>query len=138
MHTSDAVFHLYLLLETIVCLAIAKELVYHKIGEAAKDFGVSETVLTYVVNNEALKDREGNFLPCGDGDKNYVCPDTGLIAPSRGIVQINDCYHKVPRAAAYNASFAIDFLAQNLRDGKCSWWTTCRNLRAKNPLLIFD
>jgi hypothetical protein len=116
------------MIETFICVAIAKEVMFGRIEEVAKEFGVNRDLMTYIVNNEAAKTKEGDFLPCGDGDTHLFDP-TGKRHRSRGIVQINKYYHKeIPDSATYNVNFSLEFLATKIREGKCrKEWTTCRN-----------
>ena len=45
---------------------------------------------------------------------------------SRGLVQINDCYHDISKKDAYDVDFSIDFLVKNLAQDHCQWmWSTC-------------
>jgi hypothetical protein len=114
------------MIESIVCLAIAKEVMFAKIETVSKDFGVSKELMEYVVSNESAKDKDGNFLPCGIGDTHLTDPK-GNRHISRGIVQINEYWNPHIRPMdAYNVSFSLEFLASRLREGKCSMWTTCR------------
>lgn len=107
-------------------MAIAKEVIFSKITEVSKDFGVSEAMLTYMVLNEAKKTPRGDFLPCGDGDT-HLTDLEGNPHQSRGILQINKFYHpEVSDEQAYNPSFALEWTASRLRQGYCKEWTTCR------------
>lgn len=121
------------MIETLLCAVVAKELVYGRIEQVSKEFGVSEGVLTYIIKNEAKKTRNGDFYPCGDGDEHLIDPN-GNPHRSRGIAQINDYHHPYIRDKdAYNINFAIEWTASKLREGKCSWWTTCRKLISEQP-----
>jgi len=76
--------------------------------------------MRYIINNESTYDTFAK------GDRNYVCPKTGEVAPSFGLVQINTCWHpEVTYAQATNEEFAITFLAMHLAEGRCYLWTTC-------------
>src|SRR3990167_7685912 len=45
----------------------------------------------------------------------------------RGLVQITACWHpSVSDEEAYDPAFSLEFLAKNLKKGRCHWWTTCR------------
>lgn len=104
---------------------------YSKIAEVAKDFGISESQLTYIIQNEAKKTLSGDFLPCGDGDQHLI-DKNGNPHRSRGIAQINVYYHpEVSDRNAYNVSFALEWTASMLRAGQCSQWTTCREYQQK-------
>ncbi len=77
--------------------------------------------MTYIVDHEAPKTSNGDFLPCGKGDFH-------MPKPSVGIVQISMFYHpQVTPELASNAVWSLEWLASRLREGKCSWWTTCRD-----------
>lgn len=122
------------MIEFLFCAAISKELLYHKIIETSRDFGVSESAMMYVVNNEAKKTSTGDFLPCGDGDTNLT-DKNGNPHQSRGIVQINKFYHpEVSDVQAYDVNYSLWFLATNLQKGQCKQWTTCRVFMKKYPL----
>lgn len=115
-----------ILIETVICLALAKELVFQRIDEVARDFGVSPALMTYIVSNESARTEDGDFLPCGIGDDHLVAPD-GKMHRSRGLVQINEYYNpQVRDREAFSMMFSLEFLASRLREGKCSMWTTCR------------
>lgn len=114
------------MLESIVCLAIAKSVIFNKIEFYAKEFGVSESLMTYIVINESAKTKNGDFLPCGIGDTHLIDPN-GNPHRSRGIVQINEFYNKnISDEEAFNVDFSLHFLATEIRLGRCSRWTTCR------------
>lgn len=121
------------MVESIICLAIAKEVMFARIEKVAKDFGVSRELMEYIVSNESAKTKDENnnvfFLPCGIGDTHLIDPK-GNKHISRGIVQINEYWNPHIRPEdAFNVSFSLEFLASNLREGKCSRWTTCRNYK---------
>lgn len=102
------------ILESFVCIALAKELIYTQIQEVSRDFGVSHELMDYIVRNES------GYQNCAVGD--YHVPK-----PSYGLVQINLYYHPYVRLQdAHSSLFALEFLASNLREGKCRLWTTCR------------
>lgn len=125
------------MIEFALCLALSKELIFSKIEQTAKDFNVSESMMSYVVMNEAAKTKSGDFLPCGIGDTHLIDPD-GNRHRSRGIVQINEFYNPhISDEMAFSPMFSLEFLASNLRPytdrkgnykpyGNCSMWTTCR------------
>ena len=93
------------------------------INEKAAEYGVSGEVLYAVIKGES------GFDPRTVGDDSYVCPLTGKVSPSYGLSQISSCWHpEISREQAMNPIFAVDFTAKHLSQGKCSWWTVCRNL----------
>jgi hypothetical protein len=119
-----------MIIESLVCAAIARELIFHKIVDVAARHNVSESAMTYVVMHEAakMKDKDGNIflLPCGDGDGHLKDPD-GEAHRSRGIVQINEYWHpEVSDEEAYDVDFALNFLAEGLKEGRGHEWTTWR------------
>lgn len=118
------------MIEGLICVAIAKEVIFGRIDEVSKDFGVSRELMEYIVRNEAAKSKDGKwYYPCGDGDQHLTDPD-GNRHRSRGIVQINEYYHPhISDKDAYGVQFSLEFLASNLRQGRCDWWTTCRAYR---------
>ena len=85
---------------------------------------VSASLLAAIIQGES----SGN--PDAIGDMNIICKRTGKPMRSRGLVQISDCYHDVTDEQAFNAEFAVNFLAQHLNQGKCKWWTVCRRLKS--------
>jgi hypothetical protein len=107
------------MIEILVCAAIAKEIVFHKVAEVSKDFGISESMLAYIVENEAARTKDGDFLPCGEGDKH-------MPKPSIGVTQISSYYHPEVGDNSKYLMFSLEWTASKLREGKCSMWTTCR------------
>lgn len=84
--------------------------------------------MAYIVEHEAARTPTGDFLPCGKGDLH-------LEKPSIGLVQISMIYHPdVPQNLAVNAQWSLEWLASRLREGKCYWWTTCREWLKKWPV----
>lgn len=70
---------------------------------------------------------ESGYNPIAKGDTKFVCPKTGSISPSYGLVQISTCYFpEVSYEQATDEIFAINFLAQHLLRGGCHLWSTCR------------
>lgn len=109
------------MIEGLLCVAIAKSLVYDKIVTVSKDYGVSEGLMDYIVRNES------NYNNCVQGD--FHVPK-----PSIGLVQINMHYHPyITPQQATDPTFALEFLASKLKEGKCDLWTTCRAFKRKNP-----
>ena len=89
----------------------------------ATKWGVSTSTTRGVVTGESKW--KLNWV----GDENYICPLTGLIAPSYGPVQINSCWHpEVTREQAEDPHFAFNFLAQGIAEGRGDEWTAYRNL----------
>lgn len=85
----------------------------HLIPFYAALYGVPETTLTAVISCES------SFRQGAVGDNGHA----------RGLVQINDNFH--PEIAAYeafNASFAINFLAYNISIGEGNQWTCYRKI----------
>lgn len=89
------------------------------IEEKAKEYGVSSWTMKHIVRNESTYNTEAL------GDRGYICPRTGQIAPSRGLVQINKCYWPDEYKLAYDPEFAVTFLAIQLKKGRCHYWSTC-------------
>ena len=86
------------------------------INEKADQFNVSAEIMTKVI-------------ACESGFNERALGDAGY---SRGLVQIHSKYHPtVTDAQAYDAEFAVEFLAKSLADGKGSMWT-CWRLLAKS------
>ncbi len=121
------------MIETLVCVALAKSLVVDKIKYWSEELGAYPEIVSYIINNESKKDRHGDLLPCGDGDQHLSDPD-GNAHRSRGIAQINEYWHpEVSDTDAYDPDFAIRFVIDGLRKGKCSEWTTCRAFKKLHP-----
>lgn len=100
---------------------LAKELIIGHIEQVSRDFGVSYELMDYIVRNES------GYNNCAKGD--YHVPK-----PSLGLTQINLHYHPYIRPIdAYSPLFALEFLASNLREGRCAWWTTCRWYYGESP-----
>lgn len=107
--------------QTIECVRASKEYVLNKITEVSKDFGVSETLLDFIVRQES------QYNSCAVGDKD-------LPAPSLGLTQISMYYNpNITPEQAYNPSFAIEYLASLIRAGKARQWSTYRLFRDKYP-----
>lgn len=86
------------------------------INEKADEYNVSAEVMTKVI-------------ACESGFNERALGDAGY---SRGLVQIHSKYHPtVTDAQAYDAEFAVEFLAKKLSEGKGSLWT-CYRLLAKS------
>lgn len=107
--------------KTIECVRASKEYILNTISEVSKDFGVSETLLDFIVR------RESQYNSCAVGDKD-------LPAPSLGLSQISMYYNpNITPEQAYNVNFSIEYLASLIRSGKASRWSTYRLFRDKYP-----
>ena len=95
------------------------ETIDDKIVRYADKYGVSSKLMHHIIS------KESGYDPNIVGDKTYVCQETGKIAPSRGLVQINECYWPEEYKYATDPDFAIDFLAKQLSLGNCHFWSTC-------------
>lgn len=97
-----------------------KREINRKIADYSKQYGVSESVMLHIVANESQHNRFAK------GDGLYKCPVTGKIAPSWGLVQINECWNPhITYEQAIDVDFSLKFLAENLSKGKCKLWSTC-------------
>jgi hypothetical protein len=77
------------------------------------EYGVSESLMTKIIS-------------CESGFNEYALGDFGQ---SRGLVQIHKPSHPtITDEQAYNAEFSVDFLADNLSQGKGEMWTCFRIL----------
>lgn len=91
-----------------------------QIAIVSKEYGVSEDLLNQIVFKESTYD------PSKVGDTNLVCKRTGEKMRSRGIVQINDCWHpEVGDQEAFDIDYSLRFLATNIKNGRCREWSTC-------------
>ena len=73
-------------------------------------YGVSEVTMNIIVKNESRYNPKAN----GDG---------GL---SHGLVQIYAPAHpNITHKQAHDVDWSLDFLAKNLKAGKCKMWSTC-------------
>lgn len=81
-------------------------------------------MLAYIVENESAKTKDGDFLPCGEGDKH-------MPAPSVGITQISKHYWPELGDNPKYLMFSLEWTASKLREGKCELWTTCRAYQKK-------
>jgi hypothetical protein len=80
----------------------------------ADKYGVSRATLQFVVSCESGYD----YKAIGDGGKSF------------GAVQIHNPSHPtITREQAYDADFALNFLAENVSKGKGSMWTCYRKLK---------
>lgn len=94
------------------------------IDTKALEYGVSAPLMRHIVGGESTYNRYAK------GDRDYVCKKTGQVSPSYGLAQINLCFHTVTREEAESPEFAVDFLAQNIKAGRCRLWSTCPNRNA--------
>jgi soluble lytic murein transglycosylase-like protein len=90
-----------------------------KIDHYAEKHGVSSSLMHHIVS------KESSYNPNALGDTGYTCRRTGKIAPSRGLVQINECWWPEEYKQAGDPDFALNFLASKLSEGKCYLWSTC-------------
>lgn len=96
------------------CLELDKQTVLNKISSVAHDFGVSQELMTFIVEHES------QFNSCAIGD-------TDLPKPSYGLVQISALYNpQIAPQEAFDPQFALEYLAENIRSGNCHYWTTCK------------
>lgn len=110
------------------CISLPKELIYAKITQYAQEYGVSESMMDYVVRHESRYDN------CAVGDTHLIDPD-GNPHVSKGAVQINEYWNpKISESEALDIDFSLKFLASNLADGKCRLWTTCRAFKKIHSL----
>ena len=88
------------------------EYIKGRIRHYAEFYGVSEVEMYNMVKAES------NFDPDIDGDN----------GTSHGLVQIHitkNCHTNITEAQAHDINFALDFLASNLKAGRCYLWSTC-------------
>ena len=89
------------------------------IGASSARYGVDPTVVAGVIKCES------SFDPLNVGDE-------GL---AHGLAQINSRWHpEIPREVAENPSWAIDYLAKGISEGKGKQWT-CYRMIMRDPLL---
>lgn len=121
-----------MIIETMLCVAVLKATIIERVDWLAHDMGTYPEIVRYIVDNEAKKDSD-HYYPCGDGDEHLTDPD-GKPHRSKGIAQINDYWHpEVSEKEAHDPEFAIKFIINGLRKGKCHEWTTCRAFKKANP-----
>ena len=89
-----------------------------KIEVLAAYYSVSPEIMKHIVYNES------RYNVNAVGDINFFCQTSQKYEASRGLVQINSCFHPI-KQDAYNEDFALDFLAKNLSEGRCHIWSTC-------------
>lgn len=81
-------------------------------------------MVDFIVRNES------RYNNCAVGDAHI----TGKETPSIGLVQINMKYNpSVSPEEAANPDFAIKYLINDLRAGKCQKWATCVDFRRLYP-----
>ncbi len=96
-----------------------KEYIYDRITYYSSLYGVSEGVMTHIATAES------SLNPLAVGDRHLIAPD-GLPHKSIGLVQINKYWNPgITEEQAFNVEFSLEFLAKNLRDGRCYLWSTC-------------
>lgn len=97
-----------------------KESIQELIKAKSAEYGVDPIIPIVIVENES------RYNPKAKGDKTYVCPITGEVAPSHGLAQINECWHpEVTLEQAQDPEFAVTFLVKAIAEGRCSEWSTC-------------
>lgn len=95
------------------------------VKEKSIEYGVDYAVAMTIIQNES------RFYPDRVGDTHLICkavnsPYYGQYMRSRGLVQINDCWHpEVTDAQAFDIMFSIEFLMIALKEGRCYEWSTC-------------
>lgn len=101
------------MLEILACVALSKALIADKIHYYSQEMGAYEGMVDFIVRNESGYDN------CAKGD-------ISLAKPSLGLAQINSHFNPdVTPTEALDPDYAIPYLIDNLRDGKCSKWSTC-------------
>lgn len=103
-------------MEFIVVYNWNKERINQEIDEVALKYKVSTTVMKKIIACESQ----------------YKIDAVGDSGHSRGLVQIHAKYHpQISTEEANNPKFAIDFLAQNLKEGRGYLWS-CYNIHYKS------
>ena len=98
---------------------VTKEYIYHQITHYSALYGVSEGLMTHIV------ERESQFNSLAVGDTHLTDPQ-GNPHISLGLVQINRYWNpNVSESQAFDVDFSLDFLASRLKEGKCRLWSTC-------------
>lgn len=109
------------MVETIACILIAKSLVFSKIEYYSRELGAYENMVDFIIRNEST------YNNCAVGDHH-------VKEPSYGLVQINTHFNPdVKPEQAFDPDFAIQYLIEDLKEGKCQKWTTCRLFKKKYP-----
>lgn len=94
------------------CLPTDRTTILSDISSISHDYGVSEDLMKFIVEHES------QFNSCAVGDLQ-------LSKPSLGLVQISMLYNpQIPPQAAFNTIFALEYLAEGIRSGKASRWST--------------
>ncbi len=86
------------------------------ISTYSKQYGVSADLMTYIVQAESTGSTtiQSNYYYKGKRENSF------------GLAQINlDWNPDVTREQAQDPDFALNFLASNLKAGKCYLWSTC-------------
>lgn len=98
------------------------ENIYEKIQRYSRHFQVPPELIIHIATNES------RLNPDAIGDMNIICKRTGKPVRSRGMFQISECYFpEISDRQAFDIDFSLIFVAQNIKNGKCHLWTTCRN-----------
>lgn len=107
----------YIALETPVAPKVEysdEEWIKERIRVYSVIYEVSEEVMNHIVKEES------------GYDINAI--NSSPIEFSIGLVQINLSVHfinGVTKEMALDPEFSLDFLARNLKEGRCHMWTTC-------------
>ena len=110
------VFCALVLVNPITSLAISTtDYIYTRVVEESAKYNIP-FIIPLVIIMEESKFNPTAFHP-NDGGKG---------CHSRGLVQINDCFHDIAIEDANDPDFAIAFLLKNLSEDHCQWmWSTC-------------
>lgn len=86
------------------------------ISDYSRKYGVSEALMTHIVQAESTGSTtiQSNYYHKGKRENSW------------GLVQINlDWNPEVTKEEALDPNFSLNFLASNLKKGKCKMWSTC-------------
>ncbi len=100
------------------------------VRDKARSSNLNEDKVLFITKCESELD------PTKLGDGNLTCPSTGKPMRSRGIWQINQCYHpEVSDKHAFDPEWATDWAIKMFKKGTDSQeWLTCSRKYAKSVL----
>jgi hypothetical protein len=98
----------------------------HGVAFEAAEAGVSPRLALCIVEHES------RFQPDALGDVHLTCPATGEPMRSRGLWQINDCFHpEVSDDVAFSGEDSTEWALARIKQGHAEEWSTydrCKHL----------
>ena len=91
----------------------------HGVTAEAHEVGISPGLAVCIVEHES------RFRADALGDGHLTCERTGKPMRSRGLWQINDCFHpEVPDEVAFSAPSSTQWALARIKSGRAGEWST--------------